>query len=196
LTAKDVAVLLFGGRRLPRALGGLAVAANADVDCRRLIVVGSDVDLAAVLTQLMRTERLDVEVAHVRRWWRARRALRGAATRVPLIRDETGQVIVRAAFWLPDSEEPGARIHGEGIVDDTMLFDGEITGVRIEPTHAMPGLRASALTPRMRPQRWVAGRAAQLGTTGALVVRDGVAGPRPVKRSTIYRHTAGWLSVR
>jgi hypothetical protein len=29
-----------------------------------------------------------------------------------------------------------------------------------------------------------------------LVVRDGVAGKRPVRRSTFYRHTEGWLSVR
>jgi hypothetical protein len=27
------------------------------------------------------------------------------------------------------------------------------------------------------------------------VVRDGEAGPRPVKRSTFYRHTEGWLRV-
>jgi hypothetical protein len=48
----------------------------------------------------------------------------------------------------------------------------------------------------MRPRRWVTGRAAQLGTTGAVVVRDGVAAARPVKRSTFYRHTKGWLAVR
>jgi hypothetical protein len=181
---------------LPRALAGLTVAESADVDCRRLIVVGSGVDLAAVLTQLLRTERLDVEVGHVRRWWQARAARDGAAVRVPLIRDETGQVIVRAAYWLPDSDEPGARVRGEAIVDDTMLFDGEATGVRIEPTPTMPGLRASALTRNMRPRQWVVGRAAQLGTPGALVVRDGVAAPRPVRRSTFYRHTNGWLRVR
>jgi hypothetical protein len=52
------------------------------------------------------------------------------------------------------------------------------------------------LTGRMRPRRWVTGRAVQLGTTGALVVRDGVAAPRPVRRSTFYRHTQGWLAVR
>ena len=33
-------------------------------------------------------------------------------------------------------------------------------------------------------------------TKGALVVRDGVAAPRPVRRSTFYRHTQGWLAVR
>ncbi|MCV7072782.1 peptidase M50, partial [Mycobacterium rufum] len=38
-------------------------------------------------------------------------------------------------------------------------------------------------------------RAAQLGTTGALVERDGVPGARPVRRSTFYRHTEGWLRV-
>ena len=43
---------------------------------------------------------------------------------------------------------------------------------------------------------WVSGRAAQLGTAGARVIRDGVEGPRTVKRSSFYRHTTGWLRVR
>ena len=81
------------------------------------------------------------------------------------------------------------------VVDDEVLFDGEVTGVRIEPTIAMPGLRARTLSGRFRPKQWVAGRAAQLGTTGALVVRDGKPAPRPVRRSTFYRHTQGWLRV-
>ncbi len=57
----------------------------------------------------------------------------------------------------------------------------------------MPGLRATVLGGHRR--RWVTGRAAQLGTTGARVVRDGVAGGRQVTRSTFYRHTTGWLRV-
>jgi hypothetical protein len=161
--------------------------------CRRVVVVGSHADLATVLTGLLRAERLDIEVAHVRRRWHARRLRTGVATRVPLIRDETGTVIVRAAYWLP--ADGVQTIHGEATVDDTLLFDGEVTGVRIEPTQTMPGLRASALSGRMRPKRWVTGRAAQLGTDGALVVRDGVPGSRPVRRSTFYRHTQGWLRV-
>lgn len=76
-----------------------------------------------------------------------------------------------------------------------MLFDGEAPAVRIEPTAKLPGLRAAVLPGRWRPRRWVAGRAAQLGTTGALVTRDGVTGPRPLRRSTFYRHTEGWLRV-
>ena len=89
-----------------------------------------------------------------------------------------------------------ATVHGEGIVDDTVLFDGEAPGVRIEPTTAMPGLRARLQTGRLRHGRWVSGRAAQLGTTGARVLRDGVEAPREVRRSTFYRHTEGWLRVR
>ncbi len=59
----------------------------------------------------------------------------------------------------------------------------------------VPGLRAARLTGRLRPKRWVAGRAAQLGTTGMIVVRDGVAAARPARRSTFYRNTQGWLRV-
>lgn len=191
MSAADIAVLSFGDRRLPRPLRGLPVADSPEVGCRRMIVVGSDADLAGVLTRLLRTDRLDVEVAHVRRPWQARRSLRGAATRVPLIRDETGTVIVGAAEWRGDpADKP---LVGEAVVDDTVLFDGETPGVRVEPTSTLPGLRAAVL--RRGRLRWVTGRAAQLGTTGAVVLRDGVAGPRTVRRSTFYRHTEGWLRV-
>jgi hypothetical protein len=195
LTTRDVVVLLLGDRRLPRELRDLPlIGLDGVAGCRRVIVVGSDADLAAVLTRLLRSDRLDVEVGHVRRPWNARSARTGKAHRVPLIRDETGTVIVRAAYWLPPDQN-ARTIHGEAVTDDTLLFDGEVTGVRIEPLPTMPGLRASVLTTRMRPKRWVTGRAAQLGTGGALVVRDGVPGPRPVRRSTFYRHTQGWLRV-
>ncbi len=196
MTTTDVVVLLFGGRRMPRALRDLPVVGLDDVaDSRRAVVVGSDADLAAVLTHLLRADRLDVEVGHVRRPWTARRARTGQAQRVPLIRDEAGTVIVGAAYWLPPDED-ARTIHGEAVTDDTLLFDGDVTGVRIEPTPTLPGLRASVLSGHMRPQRWVTGRAAQLGTDAALVVRDGVRAPKPVRRSTFYRHTQGWLRVR
>jgi hypothetical protein len=80
------------------------------------------------------------------------------------------------------------------VVDDTVLFDGEVAGVRVEPTATLPGLRARVTGGRSR--RWLAGRAAQLGTTGVAVVRDGVAAPRTARRSTVYRNTEGWLLVR
>ena len=195
-SAADVAVLLAEGRKVPRPLRGLTtITADAVTEYRRVVVVGSPADLAAVLTRLLKADRLDIEVAHVRWPWHARRARTGLATRIPLIRDETGAVITGAAYWLPP-EDGAATIRGEATVDDAVLFHGEITGVRIEPTTTMPGLRAAALSSRMRPTGWVAGRAAQLGTEAALVVRDGVPAQRPVRRSTFYRHTQGWLQVR
>jgi hypothetical protein len=212
----SVAVLWFGARRLPGPLHGLPThqaqssADTAAVDAaigpyRRLIVVGDDPDLAAVLTRLLRAERLDVEVAYVpHRRTRAtriygapagrraaRRARRGTACRVTLVRDETGSVIVGRAGWRPPDDRRSIR--GEAVVDDTQLFDGDVTGAYIEPTLAMPGLRASV---HRTWRRWVAGRAVQLGSTGAVVIRDGVAAPRTARRSTFYRHVEGWLLVR
>lgn len=186
------AVLMCGDRRLPGPLAGLTrIGLDEVTDHPRVVVVGADADLAAVLTALLRADRLDVEVAHVRRAWQARRARTGVATRVPLIRDETGTVIVGAAQWT--GARPGEPLHGEAVVDDDVLFDGDVAGVRIEPTTALPGLRATVLGPGRR--RWLTGRAAQLGTTGATVTRDGVALARPVRRSAFYRHTQGWLRV-
>lgn len=196
----SIAVVRPGARRVPRSLRDLPVLTGTGSDLsdditgyRRLLVVGSDRDLSAVLTKLLRADRLDIEVAHLRRPWAARAARTAPAGRVPLIRDETGTVIAGAALWLPPD---GARtVRGEAIVDDERLFDGDVTGVRIEPTTAMPGLRATVLTGPMRPKRWISGRAAQLGTSGAMVVRDGEPAKRPVRRSTFYRHTEGWLRV-
>ncbi len=198
-----ITVLVFGESTPPRALAELptvraddtALIDEAAGDSRRLVVTGSDADLATVLSRLMRTDALDVEVAHIgpgpRSWLAARRAVSGTARRVPLIRDDTGTALVGSALWLPPQDQ--VTLHGEAVIDDAVLFDGDVAGVRIEPTTALPGLRAAVLTGPRR--RWVAGRAAQLGTTGARVVRDGVQGRREVKRSTFYRHITGWLRV-
>ncbi|WP_040542725.1 hypothetical protein [Mycolicibacterium vaccae] len=196
-----VAIVRAGTHRIPRSLRDLPVLDPAAGDAgaadltgyRRLIVLGTERDLARVLTRLLRADRLDVEVAHVRRPWQARRARTAAAVRVPLIRDETGTVIAGAAHWAPPDGQ--RTVHGEAVVDDVQLFDGDVPGVRIEPIAVMPGLRARVQAGRLRRSRWVSGRAVQLGTTGAIVVRDGVATARPARRSTFYRHTEGWLRV-
>jgi hypothetical protein len=198
-------------RSLPRPLTGLRVIEPGDIDtalawARRLVVVGVDADLAAVLTRLLRAERLDVEVGYAPRRRTAatrihrvpagrraaRRARRGVAQRVPLIRDETGSAIVGVAQWKPAADEQ--LLHGEAVVDDAVLFDGDVAGVRVEPTAVLPGLRARVTGGRSR--RWLTGRAAQLGSNGVAVVREGVAAPRTSRRSTVYRNTEGWLLVR
>jgi hypothetical protein len=213
--------VVFGDRRVPRPLVGLPIhrAAGArDSEAldaavgpyRRLMVVGGDADLAAVLTRLLRAERLDVEVAYVpRRRTRAtriyrlpagsraaRRARRGSARRATLIRDETGSVIVARATWAPPDD--ARSLHGEAVVDDTTLFDGDVSGVWIEPMLASPGLRATVEGRGLGRlwRRWVTGRAAQLGSTGVAVLRDGVPAPRAASRSAFYRHIEGWWLVR
>ena len=205
MNTSDVAVLAFDDR----SLRGLTVIDPGDIDAaiaslRRLVVLGADADLASVLTRLMRAEQLNVEVAYVprrrtpaTRAYRlpagrraARRAVRGSAQRLPLIRDETASVIVGSAVWRPAGGE--RLLHGEAVVDDAVLFDGDVAEVTVEPTAALPGLRARVSGTR----RWLTGRAAQLGGPGISVIRDGVAASRPVRRSTLYRNTEGWLAVR
>ena len=207
MNAPHVAVLAFDNQ-LPRPLRALRMIDPGDIDAiaqvRRLVVVGADSDLASVLTRLMRAEQLNVEVAYVprrrtaaTRAYRlpagrraARGAVRGSARRLPLIRDETGSVIVGSAVWRPADGE--RLLHGEAVVDDAVLFDGDVAEVRIEPTAALPGLRARV----SGTHRWLTGRAAQLGGPGISVIRDGVGAPRPERRSTLYRNTEGWLAVR
>ncbi|CAJ1493413.1 peptidase M50 [[Mycobacterium] kokjensenii] len=218
-TPPETVVLLCAGRTLPRALRDLpsvqvtADRGTADIDAAldrygRVLVVGADPDLAQVLTRMLRADRLDVEVGYVpsrrtpatrayglpagRR--AARRARRGAAGPVPLIRDDAGTALVGVGRWLP--VDGTALLRGEGVVDDDTVFDGDVAEVLIEPIGVPPGLRAGVPRRCGRVRRWVTGRAAQLGTTGALVVRDGRFGTRTVKRSTFYRHIEDWLLVR
>ena len=160
-----------------------------------------------MLSRLLRAERLDIEVAYVphrrtaaTRVYRlpagrlaARRIRNGSARRAPLIRDETGSVIVGRAQWLPADAQ--RLLHGEAVVDDTVLFDGDVAGVCIEPTSSLPGLRARVHGVGLR-RRWITGRAVQLGSTGVAVIRDGVPAPRAARRSTFYRNVEGWLLVR
>ncbi|ORX06920.1 peptidase M50 [Mycolicibacillus trivialis] len=198
MNTAETQVLLFDGAAAPAPLAGLPatrIGAPEEVDAvldgpGRLVVVGTDAALATVLSRLLRADRLDIEVAHVTSRRGARRALSGRAREVPLIRDETGTVLVGSATWRGADGE----LYGEAVVDDTVLFDGRVRGVRVEPLPELPGLRAR-VTGRLR-RRWVVGRAAQLGSTGALVVRDGVPAPRRVRRFAFYRHIRGWRQVR
>ncbi|MBH0778121.1 hypothetical protein IT779_17720 [Nocardia sp. NEAU-351] len=172
----------------------------------RLIVLGDDAALAAVLTHLMRTERLHVEIGYVpvdktygSRAYEtgtgnaaAKRAIEGRATETPLIRDDTGTVLVgRATITGVDN----SRLEGEAYVDDSLLFRGKVNAMLVSPTLHLPGVRAG-IHKGLRKRRWIEGRAAQLGSPAALVTRDGIRGERPVPRSSFYRHDESWYLVR
>ncbi|WP_067573268.1 hypothetical protein [Nocardia acidivorans] len=173
----------------------------------RLIVLGEDAGLAAVLTHLMRTERLGVEIGYVpvdrtygSRAYEtgtgsaaAKRALEGKPRETPLIRDDTGKVLIGRATLVG---EAGEKLEGEAYVDDTRLFTGKVAALLVSPTLEMPGLHASAQRGILGKKRWAQGRAMQLGTRGAIVTRDGITTDKPVRRSTFYRHHEPWLLVR
>lgn len=159
---------------------------------------GPDAFFSQVLSALLRRERLDVEVAYLSpRATRATGTYRlphgaaaralaehGTARELPLIRDDAARVLVgRARHTGAD----GAKLHGESIVDNDRLFDGEAIGVTIEPLLVEPGLRAR-LERRLIPGRWHIGRAAQTGGTNLVVECDGLPVSNVVKRSTFYRH--------
>lgn len=188
---------------------GDVLAHVESVEQPRLIVVGDDAAFAATLTRLMRLDRLDVELAYVpetrtpateayglRTGSKAATvALQGQAKPLPLIRDDSGIALVGRAL-VHGGDDDDALV-GEAYADDTRLFSGTVPGIRIEPTPAMPGLRAAIDRPRwFGGYKWLAGRAVQLGSPAATVTRDGVTNPRPVKRSTFYRHDKKWLFVR
>lgn len=214
-------VLRCGSAPVPTVLGELA-----RVDCgetptndeinnalreigprRRLLVCGTDATLATLLTRLMRTENLDVEIAYIpedetpaTRVYdlptgsaAAKLGMRGEAQEVPLIRDETGTALVGEATAAGPS---GGPLVGEAYADDERVFSGEIDRLTVRPTRELPGVRATAARPRrIRRRQWLRARAVQLGTVGGIITRDGVTGRRAIKRTTFYRHTEPWRLV-
>ncbi len=175
----------------------------------RLIVLGDDAALAAVLTHLLRIERLGVAIGYVpvdrspaaRNYGigtgsaAAKLALDGAPAPTPLIRDDTGTVLVgRAVVTGPD----GGPLTGEAYCDDTRVLnvDAEVNALRIEPTAEPPGLVVPVRRRFRRRRLRVPGRAVQVGTPGALVTRDGVPDDRVVRRVSIYCHHEPWQLIR
>jgi hypothetical protein len=181
---------------------------------RRVAVAGTDADLAAVLVRLLRTERLDVELAFLpvtgsaaaRAWGlptgptAVELAASGTAGPVPLVRDDGGGVLV--------GRGEVRDLTGECYCDETLVLRGRARRLVVVPGPAGIAVRAgwSGRDPDggLRPVPPTAarghgsarGRAVQVGGRPATVVEDGVPHPRPLPRRTWYRHTADWLLVR
>jgi hypothetical protein len=234
LTCGDGARVGFGAGR-PRT-GAVAASAGvhtvalptrperADLDpvlaepgLRRLVVAGTDADLAAVLVRLLRTERLAVELAYVpvaRRSAAARAwglptgtaavelARHGVAQPVPLVRDDAGGVLV--------GRGEVRSVHGEVYCDEVLALRGSARRLVVTPWRdgasavavragwwgSAPDGDVRPVPPTARAGRGAAaGRAVQLGCLPARLVRDGVRHPRPVTRWAWYRHVVDWLLV-
>lgn len=164
----------------------------------RLIVHGTDADLAAVLVRLLRKERLGTEVGYVpaerrsvaaavwglplRHDAAAELARYGVAGPVPLIRDDAGGVLVGRGE-IRDFD-------GEGYCDATRVFRGPVRRFHVDA-----GPDGVSVLPD-RGVRAAVGRAVQIGTRGARVRSDGVEHPREIPRWAWYRHTEPWHLVR
>ncbi len=181
---------------------------------RRVVVAGGDADLAAVVLRLLRTERLDVEIAYLpagptpatRAWGlphgraAAELAVAGTAGPVPLVRDDNGGVLVGRGEISP--------IVGECWCDQHLVLRGRGPRLVVVPTPDGIAVRAGRsrrppdgtlrpLPPKIPSGRGSAvGRAVQIGGEPMTVVHDGVTHPRLVPRWTWFRHTEDLLLVR
>lgn len=178
----------------------------AGLDGRRLVVCGTDADLAAVLLRLLRSSLLGVvpvgyvpssATSAVARLWglpvvpsaAASLALQGQPDRVPLVRDDSGGVLVGLGVV--------RSLQGVAYCDDEVVLRGQAARLEVapDPEHGLlvrVAVRRGLLGRRVRH---VAGRAVQLGCAPTTVWRDGVAG-HTTDRWTWYRHTEDWQLIR
>ena len=175
------------------------------LDGHRLVVCGTDADLAAVVLRLLRTERLSaVSVGYVpssassavARLWTlpvvpadaAAVALGADPDPVPLLRDDTGGVLVGRGVV--------RTVHGVAYCDDDLVLRGSASRIEVVPD-LQHGLLVRVVRPGLLGRRvqQAAGRAVQLGCLPTAVLRDGVAA-RTTDRWTWYRHTEDLRLVR
>lgn len=176
----------------------------AGLDGRRLVVCGTDADLAAVLLRLLRTDAVaavpvgyvpSVPSAVARLWGlpavptaAAALALGGEPDRIPLIRDDSGGVLVGLGVVRP--------LEGVAYCDEEVVLRGQARRLEVAPDRTL-GLVVRVVRGglfRNRVRR-AAGRAVQLGCRPTGVWRDGVAS-RTTERWTWYRHTEDWRLIR
>lgn len=188
---------------------------------RRLVVTGTDADLAAVVLRLLRTERLgSVLVGFVPAggpaagghegvsavaetfglpaspWHAMRLALVGDPDPVPLIRDDAGGVLVGRGVLL--------RIRGVAYCDDERILRGGTARLEVSPDpEAGPDASVDGLVVRVwnpglfrRVVTESRGRAVQIGCSPNQPICDGIEHDRLIRRWTWYRHTEDLRLIR
>ncbi|WP_156365180.1 hypothetical protein [Sciscionella sediminilitoris] len=168
--------------------GPLSGKADIDpaLDVERLVVHGTDADLAAVAIRLLRKGKLQhIAVAYLPSG-ESEVAVRAhpdtvrtaAVTSIPLIRDDHGGVVVGAA----SAQVTGATVY----CDSTAVLYREAGTVLVRPGGA--GVEVTVRR-RFRRTRTATGRAVQFGCAPCQPVTDGQPHPRPLERWSWYRHT-------
>jgi hypothetical protein len=167
-----------------------------DADAVR--VLGPVPALAAVLARLWRTERLPAvpvswEPADDPASTGLARSLgvgTGGERELPLVRDDHGGVLLSAGRVTAFGEQRRVltgRFGAQAYCDDARVADGPITRIDVRPDWtAVDRLAVAVVTLPLRPVQRATGRALQLASAPALVLRDGVPFDREVTKWTWY----------
>ncbi|WP_433870625.1 hypothetical protein [Saccharopolyspora sp. CA-218241] len=191
------------------------------LDAGRIVVHGTDADLAAVVLRMLRKQRLaDLVVAYVpvadspvARLWGLTpgdldRAMTAPGRPAPLVRDDSGGVLLGSGVVTP--------ITGQVYCDDQRVLNGPARRLVVSPDPAATPLPESTSDPLstqlepatdgllvtavrrglLRRQQVARGRAVQASFRAATVHRDGLAHPRPAEKWVWYRHTEDLLLAR
>jgi hypothetical protein len=114
----------------------------------------------------------------------------GAARPLSLVRDDHGGVLLhhgRVEAAGPGRRALSRRIGLQAHHDEIKVADGEITRIDVRPAwDAVDTIGVTVMTQPLRPTRRTSGRALQIASDPARIVRDGVPYPRPVDRWTWY----------
>jgi hypothetical protein len=171
----------------------------------RVVVAGTDADLAAVALRLLRTERLagtglgyvpsEPRSPVAKLWGLPRRrepalelALGAKPAQVPLVRDDAGGVLLGEGRVEP--------VDGVVYCDDQRVLRGPALRLVLRPDEAR-GLAVTVVrrgVPGRRTTR-ARGRAIQVGCAPARPVLDGVAHRSEAERWSWYRHTQDLLAI-
>jgi hypothetical protein len=115
----------------------------------------------------------------------------GGERELPLVRDDHGGVLLHHGRLEPWSEDArrmlGRRLGLQAHHDDQKIADGRVTRLDVRPDWtAVDTIAVGVMTVPLRPVRRTTGRAVQVASDPARVIRDGVPYPRQVTRWTWY----------
>ncbi|MCF6509563.1 hypothetical protein E9549_19500 [Blastococcus sp. MG754426] len=114
----------------------------------------------------------------------------GAPRELGLVRDDHGGVLLhhgRIEASGDGRRSLSRRLGLQAYHDDIKVADGEITRIDVRPDWtAVDTITVTVMTQPLRPTRQTSGRALQVASDPARIVRDGVPFVRPVHRWTWY----------
>jgi hypothetical protein len=114
----------------------------------------------------------------------------GTPRDLSLVRDDHGGVLLHHGRIEAAGDGRRALSRRLGLQahhDDIRVADGEVTRIDVRPDwHAVDTIGVTVMTQPLRPTQRTSGRALQVASDPARIVRDGVPYPRPVHRWTWY----------